>query len=83
MSKVKYIYEEEYICDCLDILRKCNETRDYSMLLATVERIQVHANRMEAGLQKGWSVRTTLEDEEMSDKEKLEKIGKIFNVGKE
>lgn len=48
MSKVPYTVDvDEYICSALEQIRKMNETRDYSSLMAVVERIQFHAQRME------------------------------------
>lgn len=39
------------LCDVLDELRKCHETRNYSALLGLVEEAQSMGNRMEAVLQ--------------------------------
>lgn len=83
MSKVKYIYEEEYACDCLEYLRKMHETRDYSSLLAVVERLQHHVNRMESGVGKRYSVNRILEDDNLSNTKKLKKIAKLFDKGDE
>lgn len=38
------------LCSELEAIRKMNEVRDYSGLLACVERIQQHGNAMERGL---------------------------------
>ena len=37
-------------CDVLAALRKCNETRNYSIMLSLVEELQTYGNRMEAHL---------------------------------
>lgn len=51
MSKVPYtVNVNEYICDCLEQIRTMLKTRDFSALPAVVERIQFHANKMEAAL---------------------------------
>lgn len=39
------------LCDVLEEMRKCHETRSYAGLLALVEEAQAKANRMEAGLE--------------------------------
>jgi len=39
-----------YICSVLDEMRECNKTRNYSVLLALIEEVQILANRMEAAL---------------------------------
>ena len=38
------------LCDVLEEMRKCHETRNYASLLALVEEAQSMANRMESGL---------------------------------
>ena len=38
------------ICDVLEAMRKCNETRNYSYLTGLIEEAQNYANRMEAAL---------------------------------
>lgn len=40
-----------YICDILEEMRKCHETRNYSYLPGLIEEAQSLANRMEAALQ--------------------------------
>lgn len=51
MSKVPYtINVDRYICTELDHIRKMLETHDFSMLKASVERIQFHASAMEEAL---------------------------------
>lgn len=78
MSKVKFLIEEEFICTCLEYIRKMHETRDYSGLLAVVERIQQHANAMEAGLGNRWFLESILYDEKLSDSQKVEKLKDRF-----
>lgn len=39
-----------FLCDVLDEMRKCSETRNFSYLPGLVEEAQVLANRMEAAL---------------------------------
>lgn len=74
MSKVPYtVNVDEYICAALDYLRKMHETRDYSGLMATVERIQYHANAMESALDRNleakWFIKSHVEDTGMTDTE--------------
>lgn len=38
------------ICDTLEAMRKCHETRNFSYLLGLIEEAQNLANRMEAAL---------------------------------
>ena len=49
MSKVTYEINRT-LCEELEILRRGDKNRDYSMLPATLERIQAHANAMENAL---------------------------------
>ena len=39
-----------YICDVLEAMRKCYETRNFSYLPGLIEEAQLLADRMEAGL---------------------------------
>lgn len=78
MSKVRYVYIDEWVCSCLGEIRKMNETRDYSSLMAVVERIQHHVNMMEAGLEKSWKTREILFNKDMDDKEKIKKLKKAW-----
>lgn len=51
MSKVPYtINVNEYVCSVLEQMRNMDKLRDYSGLLAAVERVQFHASRMEEAL---------------------------------
>lgn len=51
MSRIPYtINVDEYICGCLEQIRKMVETHDFSSLLAVTERIQYHATKMESAL---------------------------------
>ena len=38
------------VCEVLEEMRKCHETRNYAALLALVEEVQSKANRMEGAL---------------------------------
>ena len=38
------------LCEVLDEMRKCNETRNFAYLLSLIEEAQSLGNRMEAGL---------------------------------
>ena len=63
MSKVPYtINVDRYICTELAHIRKMLETHDFSMLKATVERIQFHASAMEEALYRYEGIKFTLKD---------------------
>jgi hypothetical protein len=63
MSKVPYtINVDRYICTELDVIRKMLETHDFSMLKATVERIQFHASAMEDALYRYEGIKYTLKN---------------------
>ncbi len=49
------------VCDVLTDMRKCNETKNYSLLGALIEEVQILANRMESGLQDKSSLEEWLE----------------------
>jgi len=51
MSKFHiHSYPNRLLCDVLDEIRKCDETRNYSYLKGLVEEAQSLGNRMEAKL---------------------------------
>lgn len=63
MSKVPYTIDvNRYICSELDTIRKMLETHDFSMLKATVERIQFHASAMEDALYRYEGIKYTLKN---------------------
>ena len=63
MSKVPYTIDvNRYICTELEYIRKMLETHDFSMLKATVERIQFHASSMEEALYRYEGIKFTLKD---------------------
>jgi hypothetical protein len=43
-------YVNRTICDVLQEMRKCYETRNFAPLMGLIEEAQTKANRMEAGL---------------------------------
>lgn len=47
---MRYYGVNRYVCDVLSEMRKCHETRNYSILLSLIEEVQTMVNRMEAGL---------------------------------
>jgi len=64
MSRVPFtVNVEEYVCTELSRMRTMRDTHDYSGLLASIERVQQHVNRMETALYANeslkMSVRTT------------------------
>ena len=74
MSKVPYtVNVNEYICDCLEQIRKMLQTHDFSALSAVVERIQYHANKMESALYSyediKYNIVVKVDREDMTDKE--------------
>ena len=72
MSKVPYtINVDRYICTELETIRKMLETHDFSMLKATVERIQYHASSMEEALYRyegiKYKLKNKVDDKEVDD----------------
>ncbi len=83
MAKTKYtISVDEYICTDLARLRTMLKTHDFSGMLSTVERIQYHADRMEAALyevrDRGFEITRLCKDEKLPEKELREKIIKLL-----
>lgn len=85
---------DEFICTDLAYIRKMHKTRDYSQLMAVVERMQMHANAMEAAIQNYSDIKYTLagkvNDSKVSDEEfrKLSKkalkiISERYDVGED
>jgi uncharacterized linocin/CFP29 family protein len=57
MTQVEYTFKlKRTFCDELEEVRRMNKNRDYSGLAAAVERMQAHANAMEAALYRGQSI---------------------------
>ena len=79
MSKVKYYYTEEYLCQCLDEIRRMHETRDYSSLMAVTERIQAHANKMEDAIARRFVIKNIL-DKDIKPSKKIEQIYKSLDL---
>lgn len=74
MSRVPYVVNvNEYVCDCLEQIRKMVNTHDFSSLLAVVERIQYHANKMESALYSyediKFNIKNRVDKEDMTDAE--------------
>jgi hypothetical protein len=74
VSRVPFKIEiNRWLCDELDAVRKMYETRDFSGLMAAVERMQIHANSMESAIHSYHHIKyklyNKLTDEEVSDKE--------------
>ena len=84
MSRIKLeVNVDEYICDPLDQMRKMNKTRDYSSLPALIERIQIHADAMEAALwdykgKKG-EIKSIIKDGKTAQSDKLIKIQEVWD----
>jgi len=83
MSKVPYtINVERYICTELESIRKMLETHDFSMLKATVERIQFHASAMEDALYRYEGIKYTLknkiDEEGVTDADFREKAREVL-----
>lgn len=88
MSKVPYTVDvDEYICTALEQIRKMNETRDYSSLMAVVERIQFHAQRMEdaiyAALDNKYWIKQNTHSPDMDDQEFRKQMQQRFKKGNE
>jgi hypothetical protein len=83
MSKVPYTIDvNRYICSELDTIRKMFETYDFSMLKATVERIQFHASAMEEALYRyegiKYTLRNDVDSETVTDAEFREKAKRVL-----
>lgn len=83
MSKVPYTIDvNRYICSELDTIRKMFETYDFSMLKATVERIQFHASSMEDALYRYEGIKYTLknkvDEEGVTDADFREKAREVL-----
>lgn len=84
MSRVPYTVNiDEFICSALTEIREMDKVRDYSRLMAVVERIQSHANKMEEAI---WARKSTIEearkildDENLSANQKIKKIRKVYD----
>lgn len=68
-------------CDEIEILRSCHKTRDYSMMLAAVERLQLHGDAMESALDRDWKMKRYIQDKDTPNvnpeefKEQVIKLG--------
>lgn len=51
MNNSFYPYPHRTICDILEEMRKCYDTRNFSHLLGLIEEAQSMANRMETSLE--------------------------------
>ena len=85
MSKVPYtINVDRYICTELEAIRKMLETHDFSMLKATVERIQFHASAMEEALYRYEGIKYTLknkiDEEGVTDADFREKAREVLKA---
>ena len=85
MSKVPYTIDvNRYICSELDSIRKMFETYDFSMLKATVERIQFHASAMEEALYRYEGIKYTLknkiDEEGVTDADFREKAREVLKA---
>lgn len=83
MSKVPYtINVDRYICTELDVIRKMLETHDFSMLKATVERIQFHASAMEDALYRyegiKYKLKNKVDEESVTDADFREKAREVL-----
>jgi hypothetical protein len=83
MSKVPYtINVDRYICTELDVIRKMLETHDFSMLKATVERIQFHASAMEEALYRyegiKYALKNKVDEEGVTDADFREKAREVL-----
>jgi hypothetical protein len=85
MSKIPYTIDvDRYICTELEYIRKMLETHDFSMLKATVERIQFHASAMEDALYRyegiKYQLKNRLDDDEYDDAKFREKAREILKA---
>ncbi len=64
-----HCYPNRTVCEVLDELRKCNETRNYAYMLSLVEEVQSLANKMEASLSDKGDVKSWTEERAKLKKE--------------
>jgi len=62
-------YLNRTLCDVLEEMRKCHETRNYSYLSGLIEEVQSMGNRMEAALSDGHDYERTLGRLKAAEKE--------------
>lgn len=59
-----YSYPNRTMCDVLDEMRKCDETRNYAQLKSLIEEVQSMGNRMEAALSDKKNIREWTDERE-------------------
>lgn len=64
-----YYGVNRYVCDVLEEIRKCHETRNYAILLSLVEEVQTLVNRMESGLSDKSDLKQLSEDRSKAKQE--------------
>lgn len=82
MSKVPYtINVDVYICTEIELIRKMIKTLDFSMLEATLERIQFHANSMENALYRYSDLKYAVkkvDEKDFSDEDFRKEVRKVI-----
>jgi len=56
------MYPNRHICQALEEMRACYETRNFAALLGLIEEVQSMANRMESGLEDNRDLKKLTED---------------------
>jgi len=81
---MRYLYSglNRTICDVLQEMRKCSETRNYSYLEALIEEAQSMGNRMEAALSDVKDVKS-LREEKKDLKRKLSALHRKLKKNEE
>lgn len=76
-------YPSRYVCEVLEEMRKCFETRNFAYILGLIEEVQTLVNRMEAKLEDYKSITDAEERKESLKKELKELRKKIKEESKE
>lgn len=74
---MNYYGLNRYICNVLDEIRTCHETRNYSILISLIEEAQTMVNRMESALQDSKDIQDLLEEKSKLKKEVKELTKKV------
>ena len=73
----RYNYINRTMCEVLDEMRKCYETRNFTPIIGLIEECQIMGNKMEAALTDKRNVREWKEERDALHKELKELDSKI------
>ena len=78
----RWYWRNRTLCDVLEEMRKCNETRNYAALLSLIEEVQIIGNRMESGLTDIQDL-SELSDKQAAARKELNALRKEIDAAKE